>query len=179
MCVALDQRYAVLCLATEAHRNAFEGQLNARGIDVAAVRAEGRLICLDAVATLARVTVDGKLDVERFAAVVGATVDRLATAFQRVWVFGELVALMYESGNIAGALALEELWASFIESRPVFLHCAYPTRAFASQESWDSFLQVCQTHCRVMHRDSRLARNFRVNRRDEADNDVRTISSGS
>ena len=38
MCVALDQGSAVICIATDAHRQRLEDHLVSRGIDVAAAR---------------------------------------------------------------------------------------------------------------------------------------------
>jgi hypothetical protein len=162
MYVALEQGHATMCLATAAHRQALERHLTARGIDLEAALRDGRLVYFDADATLARITVNGSPDVERFAEVIGSVVDSLAASFERVWIFGELVALMCDSGNPAGALELEKLWSSFVHSRPVFLHCAYPARAFASEQDRAAFLQICAEHCRVLHSDSWLALSHRA-----------------
>lgn len=162
MYVALEQGHAALCVATPEHQQALEQHLTARGIDVTASYRDGKLVCMEAAPTLTRVTTDGTPDVVRFAEVVGSVVDRLATSFERVWIFGELVALMCDSGNPSGALKLEQLWASFIQSRPVFLHCAYPSRVFASEQDRAAFLRICAEHCRVLHNDSWLALSHRA-----------------
>ncbi len=167
MYVALEQGHAALCLATPEHQQAFEQHLTARGIDVAASRRDGKLVCFDAAATLAHITMDGSPDIVRFAEAVGSIVDRLAASFERVWIFGELVALMCDSGNPSGALKLEQLWTSFIQSRPVFLHCAYPSRVFASDKDRAMFLRICSEHCRALHNDSWLALSHRAPKLEE------------
>ena len=157
MCIALDQGNAVVCLATDPHRRALEQHLTSRGIDVPAARMAGQMVSLDAAGTLAKITVDGLPDVVRFAEVIGAIVDRLAASYPRVWIFGELVALMCANGNQFGAVKLERLWSSFTESRSVVLYCAYPAHAFSAERDLAEFLRVCEEHCRVLHSDSSLA----------------------
>lgn len=159
MCVAIDQGNAVVCVATDAHRRLLEKHLLDRGIDVPAARMAKQIWCLDAAGTLAKIAINGTPDAVRFAEIVGAVVDQAAAQFPRVWIFGELVALMCANGNHSGAVELERLWTSFVDSRPaIFLHCAYPTNAFASPKDRAAFRHICEEHCRVLHSDSSLAR---------------------
>lgn len=154
---ALDRGCAVVCIATDAHLRLLEDHLACRGIDVAAAKVHERIVFLDATGTLAEITVDDLTDVIRFAEVIGSLVDRLVARFPRVWVFGELVALMTAKGNRFGAVKLERLWESVTESRPVFLRCAYPARAFSSERDLAEFLRVCEPRCRVLHSEISLA----------------------
>lgn len=157
MCVALDAGYAVLCITTGAHRRLLEEHLTTRGIDVTAPSMGERIVFLDAADTLAKITVDGLTDVVRFAEVIGALVDSLCSRFPRLWIFGELVALMRANGNQFGALKLERLWTSFAESRRVIICCGCPANAFASKRDLTEFLRVCEQYSRVLHSESSLA----------------------
>jgi hypothetical protein len=157
MGIALDQGAAVVCIATDAHRELLERHLMDRGIDVSAARTASQFVCLDAPATLPAIVKNGVPDVIRFAEVVGAVIDQAAARFPRVWIFGELVALMCADGHHAGAVELEKLWTSFTASRPqVLLHCAYPTSAFRLVDDMQAFVDICEEHCRVLHSDSSL-----------------------
>jgi hypothetical protein len=163
MCVALDQGSAVLCVATHSHRRLLQDHLQNRGIDVPAAMMADQIVFMDAHGTLAKITRRGMPDVIRFAEVVGAVVDRLAARYPRVWIFGELVALMCANGNHSGAVELERLWTSFADARPVFLHCGYPAQAFSSEQDLAAFRNICEEHCRVLHCQSSLALSVRRN----------------
>ena len=154
MWVALDQGAAVVCVATGMHRWRLERYLIIRGIDVTEARDTKQFVCLDAPATLTRVATNGVPDVAKFADLVGAVVDEAAARFPLVWVFGELVALMCADGHHSGAVELEKMWTSFMDSRPrVILYCAYPTDVFKSADHRQAFAHICEQHGRVLHSD--------------------------
>jgi hypothetical protein len=123
MCGALDNGDAVVCIASDAHRRSLERHVIDCGIDIIAARASNQIVCLDAAGTLTEISNSGAIDVVKFAEVVGAVIDQASCKYSRVWIFGELAALMSANGHHAGAIELERLWSSFIASRPaVFLH---------------------------------------------------------
>ena len=154
MWIALDQGAAVVCVATGMHRWRLERSLIIRGNDVTEARASRQLVWLDAPATLSRVATKGVPDVVRFAEVVGAVVDQAVARFPFVWIFGELVALMCADGHHSGAVELERMWTSFMDSRPgVILYCAYPTDVFRSADHRKAFTHICAEHGRVLHSD--------------------------
>ena len=158
MWVALDQGAAVVCVATGMHRWRLERYLIVRGVDIEEARAANQLVCLDAPAILERVTTKGVPDAARFIDVVGAVIDQAAARFPLVWVFGELVALLCADGHHSGALELERMWTSFMDSRPqVILYCAYPTDVFKSADHRQVFAHICEEHGRVLHSDRSLA----------------------
>lgn len=135
MCNELDKGNAVVSIATGTHRRLLEKQLTVHGINIIAALSKGQYASLNARAALSTIIVDGVPDVIRFAEVVGALLDRTADNYRRVLIFGELVPLMHADGKHAGAEALETLWCSFVASRPMFLHCEYPTHAIHSYSS--------------------------------------------
>lgn len=123
MCEALNHGAAVVCIASDAHQRSLERQMIDCGIDVGAARRSNQVVCLDAAATLTKISNSGAIDIVKFAEVVGAVIDQTSCKYSRVGIFGELVALMSTNGHHAGAIELERLWSSFIASRPsVFLH---------------------------------------------------------
>ena len=120
MSVAISQGSAVVCIATDAHWRLLERHVVDCGIDIHAARAKGQIARLDAERTLSKISGDGSIDVVRFAEVVGAVIDGVSTRHLRVWIYGELVALMRAHGDQAGAIDLEKLWSSFTTVRPMF-----------------------------------------------------------
>ena len=130
MSATLQRGNAVVCIATDVHRQLLEDHVHRAGTDLNHARRIEQYLALDAVETLSRITIDGSPDVVRFAEVIGAPVDRIAAQFPQVWIFGDLVALMCAYGNRAGAIRLERLWRSFNEARSVFRYCAYPPNVY-------------------------------------------------
>jgi len=120
MSAALHDGDAVVCIATSSQRHEIEQQLKGRGIDVVDALIKEQFVCLNALDTVMRIIVDDVPDVIRFAEVIGATVDRASTRYTRVLLFGELGLLLRSTGNASGAKTLDELWTSFVESRPAF-----------------------------------------------------------
>lgn len=118
MAAALNHGNAVVCIATGSQRRLFEQQLKIRGIDVVGALMREQLVCLNAFDTLTKIMVDDVPDVIRFAEVIGATVDRAAVRYPGVLLFGELASLL--RSNASGAMKLDALWESFVDSRPTF-----------------------------------------------------------
>ena len=150
---ALRAGDAAVVIATEAHRAGLEDRLGAAGLDVAAVRAEGRYVALDAAETLARLTAGGTggaPDPARFAAVVGGLLAGAAAGGRRVRVFGEMVALLLEAGDAAAALRLEAMWNELQETHAFSLMCGYPLDGFGAGAADGLLGEVCAAHTRVV-----------------------------
>src|SRR5919109_1301881 len=73
---------------------------------------EGRLVFLDAEATLSRFMINGEPDGERFEQVVGEAIRGVrASAVQNgVRAYGEMVGVLWSAGQHSAAVRLEELW---------------------------------------------------------------------
>ena len=141
---------AAIVIATPEHRAEFESALDEAGIDVQAAVREGRYVALDARDVLARFMVDGVPDPERFARTVNAVMDLAAQGGRALRAYGEMVALLWDDGNIAAALALEDLWNHLGDVRAFELLCAYPMRAFEDPGSGAAFQRVCEQHSAVI-----------------------------
>lgn len=130
----LDAGDACLVIATRPHRARLAGALRARGVDPRGARKSGVYRALDAATTLDAIMVEGRPDPERFTRVIGRAIERAAGRGRRVRVFGELVALLWLSGNEEAAVRLEELWEGVVRSdgQSVTLFCAYPMRGFVA-----------------------------------------------
>jgi hypothetical protein len=139
----------VLVVATARHHEGFRRELAELGVDTAPHLRAGRYVALDANATLARLAPDGELDVEYFREQVGGLVRRALAAGVRIRAFGEMVALLWERGELATALQLEDLWNDLEERTPFPLLCGYPLRGFASDETAAHFHAVCERHTGV------------------------------
>ena len=139
----------VIVVATAPHRALMDEVLLQFGADAARARVAGRLVTLDAAETLATFMVGGAPDPAKFAAHIGSLVDVAAEDGCGVRVFGEMVAVLWGEGNVAGAIQLEGLWNSLAQARPFSLLCAYPTTALEIGVLADAN-EVCGLHSSVV-----------------------------
>jgi len=155
---ALAAGDATVLIATAAHREGVEQVLRKRGLEIGQAARQGRFLALDATETLAQFMVDGLPDEERFRKVIGATLAQAAASVagekRRIAAFGEMVNILWATGNYEGALYLEQLWNQLAKEHSFSLLCAYPIAGFNSAKHTDAFLKICAEHGAVFPSES-------------------------
>jgi DNA-binding CsgD family transcriptional regulator/PAS domain-containing protein len=149
---ALHDGGAVIVIATAAHRREFEAAFDASGIDLSV--ATDRYRTLDAAELLQKFMVDGAPDAERFRETVGALLERSAAEGRAVQIFGEMGVLLWDAGDVASTLALEDLWNDLGVSHRFAKLCAYPLRAFGNETNAAVFERICEQHTTVIPSES-------------------------
>jgi hypothetical protein len=93
----------------------------------AELEAEGRLVIVDAHATIERLWLTGRPDQATFDAILRPAVDvaRRAPACGRTRAWGEMVNLLWRTGREADAIHLEQVWNGFLSTAQVDLLCSY------------------------------------------------------
>jgi signal transduction histidine kinase len=134
-----------IVVATSDHREAICANLEEVGL--LPVDAD-RLVMLDARETLQRFMSGDLPDPERFNEVVGGIVRNAGSGQPDTRVFGEMVALLWADGNVAAAMALEDLWNRLRETCSFQLLCGYPTSSFDDGNA-ELFQTVCDLHGQV------------------------------
>lgn len=123
---ALDGGGVAIVIATPGHRSEFEARLARAGADLAAARADGRYLTLDAGETLREILADGTtLDRAAFDRVIGSPFRQAAATGRPVRAYGELVALLWDDGLVNAAAQLEELWNDFSRTQAFTLFSGY------------------------------------------------------
>jgi hypothetical protein len=85
-----------------------------------------------------------------FRATIGARVAELAAAPPSpLRIYGEMVEVLAERGNFAGAHALEELWNELTTEQPFTLLCGYSSAHFGPEASTAALHAICRSHCTV------------------------------
>jgi len=143
---------AAIVIATATHRRAFEAALNASGIEVAA--AVDRYLALDAAELLEKLMVNGAPNAARFRDTIGVLIEHAAADGRQVRVFGEMVALLWNAGELASTIALEDLWNDRQATHQLAKLCAYPLHAFDDEASTKAFEDICERHTTVIPSDS-------------------------
>jgi anti-sigma regulatory factor (Ser/Thr protein kinase) len=146
---ALAHEGAAIVVATGPRRRALAAALTQLGLPVESLTAEGRYRSLDARATLDTFMRDGSPDPELFAAAVGPLIGN-APGRNGVRVFGEMVALLWDDGNVAGAIALESLWNELAARHTFALFCAYPASVLEGSDDLGAAKMVCDQHSHVV-----------------------------
>ena len=141
---------AAIVVATASHRHLFGRALMETGIDLDEAQRCGRYVALDASEALSTFMVGCMLDRARFRATIGELVARAAEGPRDVRIYGEMVAVSWDQGNVAAALTLEDLWNDLGTIHPFSLFCAYPIHAFDTEASAEPFQTICRQHSRVI-----------------------------
>ncbi|HEX2015647.1 MAG TPA: MEDS domain-containing protein [Solirubrobacteraceae bacterium] len=149
LAAAIEAGDVVVVLATEPHRQAFEAELAAAGVDVARAVQERALVSLDAAATLASLMPQGRIDAGAFERVVGTVVREAAESGRKVRAYGELVCLLWDAGDVMSAIELEQLWNELSRAARFSLVCAYRSPPLAGSEHAQAFAEICHLHSSV------------------------------
>lgn len=123
----------LLVIAEHAHAVAFRAELERLGIGARAAERDGRLVVLDARATLAQFMTGDLPDPTLLRAAVGAALDAVQPAGGGLRAYGEMVGILWQAGNPAAAIALERLWNELLIETQMDLYCAYPIDVFGSE----------------------------------------------
>lgn len=142
---------ATIVIASEEHRRAFAGELP--GPASAAWPTEPGSAppeWLDAQETLDRFVSGDGVDGEAFHRVIGPVVRRAAASGRPVRAYGEMVALLWEAGNVPAAVELERLWNDLAAETTFTLLCAYPSVQVSDPRHDRSREEVCGLHTGVL-----------------------------
>ncbi len=145
----LHRGEAVAIVAEQRLRDAVELDLADRGVDLAAAGAAGRYVAIDAGHLLAEMSLAGQPDRHRFKILAGDLLSELCTAGAGVRIYGEMVALLWDRGEVTAALALEDWWNELAARAPFSLLCGYPMGQFGDDASTVTFREVCRRHVGV------------------------------
>ena len=153
----------LLVVARPAHWTRAADRLERRGCPVAQAIRDGRLTVLDAATTLARITRNGSVDRQLFVDQIGSLIGRLvAESSASVRIYGEMVELLAEEGDLRGAQQLEELWNDLSERQSFTLLCGYSAAHFTDSRAKPALHAICGAHSRVQTNTSDMLGNWLV-----------------
>jgi MEDS: MEthanogen/methylotroph, DcmR Sensory domain len=117
----------IILVSTLTHWNAFRPRLEAEGMDVEAARERGQLTVVDADELLPRFMRDDMPDPAVFPGVFGEVVGqaRARGSYQKVRVWGEMVDVLWERGNIAASMNLEDLFDQLGKKSDIAIFCSF------------------------------------------------------
>jgi len=143
-----------IMLATPDHRRSFDRRLARAGADLAAARASGSYLALDAAETIRGFMVADWPDPAGFWQRITPLLQRAATVGQPIRVFGEMVSLLWDAGLVSAAIEVEAMWNELAGQHPFSLLCAYPAQLVSCIHQLDAVTEVCRAHAEVIGRPS-------------------------
>jgi hypothetical protein len=142
----------VALVATPEHVRLFSRQLETEGVRFDDLAREGRLAILDAEQTLASFQVDNEPDWRLFENTVGRLIldlkARSGPAGLRA--YGEMVNLLWQRGQLAAAMKLEEFWNRLQERESFGLFCAYTVDLLAPEAATAALEGMISAHTHVL-----------------------------
>lgn len=143
--LALNGKGAAVVVATRAHLDQLNAALETRGFDLDAAHAEGRYVTQPAEEMLPALLVDGWPQTDLFASVIEPLVAAATAKHGQAYVFGELVALLWNENRHGAVIRLEELWNELRRRYYFSLFCAYPMNR-VHDGPLELVRQVCREH---------------------------------
>jgi len=160
---ALASGATAIAIATCDHLDALAHTLTTRSLLDAGGRApDDNYIALQADRMLPLFMRDGEPDEARFRDAIGSVIRTATEHGGRVFVFGEMVALLCAGGHCAlneggrhdAALRVERYFNSLQRHYQFSLLCAYPLDAFPKADDAAMFAEVCSLHTDVLPAES-------------------------
>ena len=111
----------VIVLATRAHWNLIAARLEGAGGNYGRASHEQRLVLIEADHVLDDVSVDGRMCADRLRELL----EPLIVPDRHVRIYGELVSLLAQRGDVDGAVALERLGGDLARTHNVQVLCGY------------------------------------------------------
>lgn len=139
---------SAVVVATAEHRSELLARLAALGVHGEA-ESSGRLIMVDAAGMLNQFMAGDRLDHAGLQAAVRDLIDQAASAGRPVRIYAEMVALLWDAGQVTLTLELEMLWNDLASQQPFSLLCGYPVRVAAPNGDTAAVEQVCRLHTKV------------------------------
>ena len=140
---------AVVLVATPAHLAALDASLALAGCSTSDAVARGQLHIADAALTLATFLRDGRPDPDLFEVSIGGLLRQVGRTERPIRVFGEMVALLWDDGNVTAAIELESLWNRLARAQRFSLLCGYRMSSLSTAELTE-LRAVCAAHSEVL-----------------------------
>jgi hypothetical protein len=124
---ALANGEGLILVPTAEHWNAFRPRLVAEGVDVEGAQARGQLTVVDADELLPRFMLGKMPEAPVFLGLAGEVVARARgeNRYPKVRWWGEMVNVLWERGNVAASMNLEDLFDQLAHKHDLAIFCSF------------------------------------------------------
>jgi hypothetical protein len=132
---AIANGEGVILVPTAAHWDAFRPRLEAEGVDVKAAQSRGQLSVIDADELLPRFMQDAMPDAPVFLGLAGNVIAkaRNEASYPTVRWWGEMVNVLWEQGNVAASMSLEDQFDHLAKHHEIAIFCSFVMDNFNSE----------------------------------------------
>ena len=122
---AIANGEGIILVPTLTHWNAIRPRLEVEGVDVQAARERGQLTVVDANEFLPRFMRHALPDSPVFLGLAADVIGQARGRYPKVRWWGEMVGVLWEQGNTAASMALEDLFDQLGRKHDVALFCSF------------------------------------------------------
>ena len=124
---ALANGEGIILVPTLSHWNAIRPRLEAEGVDVQAARERGQLTVVDADELLPQFMRNAMPDSSIFLGLAGDIIGqaRAAGRYHKVRWWGEMVNVLWERGDVAASMNLEDLFDQLARNHDIAIFCSF------------------------------------------------------
>src|SRR4051812_7681129 len=149
---AIRNGEGVILVPTPAHWDAFRPRLEAEGVDVKAAQNRGQLTVVDADELLPRFMRDAMPDAPVF---LGLADEVIANArdggrYPKVRWWGEMVNILWERGNVAASMSLEDQFDRLAKQQEIAIFCSFVMDNFNSEVHTRLLPRLSQNHSHLI-----------------------------
>jgi hypothetical protein len=149
---AIANGEGVILVPTAAHWEAFRPRLEAEGVDVKAVQRSGQLTVVDADELLPKFMQDAMPDAPVF---LGLAADVIAQArdgnrYPKVRWWGEMVNILWEQGNVAASMSLEDQFDHLAKGHEIAIFCSFVMDNFNNEVHSRLLPRLSQNHSHLI-----------------------------
>ena len=149
---AIANGEGVILVPTPAHWEAFRPRLEAEGVDVGAAQGRGQLTVVDADELLPHFMKDAMPDAPVF---LGLAADVIARArgearYPKVRWWGEMVNVLWEQGNVAASMSLEDQFDRLAKHHEIAIFCSFIMDNFNSEVHSQLLPRLGQNHSHLI-----------------------------
>jgi MEDS: MEthanogen/methylotroph, DcmR Sensory domain len=132
---AIANGEGVILVPTAAHWEAFRPRLEAEGVDVQAAQGRGQLTVVDADELLPRFMKDAMPDAPVFLGLAANVINsaRADDRYPKVRWWGEMVNVLWEQGNVAASMSLEDQFDRLAKHHEIAIFCSFVMDNFRSE----------------------------------------------
>jgi hypothetical protein len=149
---AIENGEGVILVPTAAHWEAFRPRLEAEGVDVAAAQSRGQLTVVDADELLPTFMRDAMPDAPVFLGLAGEVIGKARddTRYPKVRWWGEMVNVLWEQGNVAASMSLEDQFDRLAKHHEIAIFCSFVMDNFTSEVHSRLLPRLAQNHSHLI-----------------------------
>ena len=149
---AINHGEGVILVPTSAHWNALRPRLDAEGVDIKAAQASGQLTVVDADQLLPGFMRNAMPDAPLFLGLAGETIARArgGDRFTKVRWWGEMVNVLWERGDVAASMGLEDLFHKLAHDQEIAIFCSFLMDNFDGEVHTRMLPRLGQNHSHLI-----------------------------